>query len=101
MRSFALQQHEAVGIINNSIQPFQAFILTNSTLITRSILSSTCGLPDPLINDKQEKICEAVAPRYYISPDYNDYPARANHIGDILGDTETAYNAEGNIINHI
>ena len=97
MRSFALQQREAVGIINNSVQPFQAFIPYKFNTLNAQYPNSTCGLPDPLINDNQKKICEAVAPRYYLSPDYNDYPARANHIGDILGDTETAYNAEGNI----
>jgi hypothetical protein len=100
MRSFGLQQFEELnfqGLLLNNSTRYQTFIPYRFNTFNPEFPNSTCGLPDPLINRDQRKICDAVAPRYYLSPDYNDYPARANHIGDIRGDTETAYNAEGGI----
>jgi hypothetical protein len=100
MRSYGLQQFEALNfqglVLNNSTQ-YQAFIPYKFNTYQPAFPGIACGVPDPLLDEKQRRICNAIAPRYYLSPDYNDYPARANHIGDILGNTETAYDKEGNI----
>ena len=98
MRSFVLQLFEWLEnhTINNSTQ-YQAFIPYKFNTYQPAYPGIACGVPDPLLDEKQRRICNAIAPRYYLSPDYNDYPARANHIGDILGNTETAYDKEGNI----
>jgi hypothetical protein len=98
MRSYVLQLFEWLEdhTINNSTQ-YQAFIPYKFNTYQPASPGIACGVPDPLLDEKQRRICNAIAPRYYLSPDYNDYPARANHIGDILGNTETAYDKEGNI----
>lgn len=94
MRSFALQQFEELNfqgkVLNNSTQ-YQAFIPYKFDTLNSDFPGSTCGLPDPLINDKQKKICEAVAPRYYISfIEKGDYPAQANHFADVPYRTDDA-----------
>lgn len=84
IRSFALQQREALGgtgFTNSFLH--QVFIPYRFNTYNPDYPGSTCGLPEPLINRDQQKICDAVSPRYYLSPDYNDYPARANHFSDI------------------
>lgn len=94
MRSFALQQFEELSvqklILNNSTQ-YQAFIPYKFNTRNPEYPGSTCGLPAPLINNKQQKLCDAVAPRYYISNiEKGDYPAQANHFSDVPYRTDDA-----------
>jgi hypothetical protein len=90
MRSFVWSLKDRGYSINNSTQR-QVFIPYKFNTLNPDFPSSTCGLPDPLINREQQRRCDALAPRYYISSFGNgDKPTQANHFSDVANRTEDA-----------
>jgi hypothetical protein len=90
MRSFVWSLKDRGYSINNSSQR-QVFVPYKFNTLNPDFPSSTCGLPDPLINREQQRRCDALAPRYYISAVANgDKPTQANHFSDVPYRTEDA-----------